>query len=324
MGLQVYKPEPLKSRLESVSERDILARWFGIDKVPCRILSPFREEKHPSFSLFIGKDGKIRGYDFTTGRSYSVMDMVMTKENVDFKEAALMVVDNIGPSEDTPRLERLQKDKEETFIEIVPRKWNSADIAFWKSFGISQKWLEFADVHPVSGIVFVKGNRRMEAGVDKLAFAYVVFGKERKHTKVYQPYGGDHKWFSDGATDVWNLFSKLPESGDKVIITSSLKDALCLWANTGIPACCPQSESMGFGDGNVILDLKRRFNNVYIFYDNDFHNPLNPGQENALRLCEDYNLKNICIPDFYQCKDPSDLFKKYGRRTLRKIVNEQI
>ena len=56
----------LKDLLSSVSEIDILTRYFNIKKLPCVINSPLREDKRPSFSIYI-KDTKVRYLDFSTG-----------------------------------------------------------------------------------------------------------------------------------------------------------------------------------------------------------------------------------------------------------------
>lgn len=324
MGLSVnarQAPELLSRKLETVDEESVLAKWFGIEKIPCVMSSPFRDDKTPSFSLRYNKNGHIYGHDFATGERFSVPDMVMKAENVDFRTAASMILD--GKYGDFVRDSSAPKPKPACVsrIDVVVREFNPKDLAFWQSFGISGEWLEFGGIHAISGIVFKSDGYTRDMAAEEYAYAYVTFFKGRRHIKVYQPFSRSRKWMNDGdgVTQVWNLLDRLPETGDAVIITSSLKDALCLWANTGIPACCPQSESANL-DEEIVEDLKRRFRRVLVLFDNDFGRPHNPGQENAARACMKFGIENIMIDAWWGCKDPSDLYRKYGKDPLTRTL----
>ena len=326
MGLTVRTKQasvPLSKKLELVDEGEILARWFGIERIPCVMSSPFRDDKTPSFSVRVAKNGHIYGHDFATGERFSVPDMVMKAENVDFKTAASMMLDgkygNFTRDFSTP----LPKPACMSRIDVVTRDFNDNDIAFWTSFGITRPWLDFGHVFAVSGIVFQSDGFVKDMVADDYAYAYVTFFKGRRHIKVYQPFSKSRKWMNDGdgVTQVWNLLDRLPANGEAMIITSSLKDALCLWANTGIPSCCPQSESANLND-EVVEWLKSRFGRVFVLFDNDFGNPRNPGQQGAKKACEKFGLENILIDAWWGCKDPSDLFKKHGKTALQHIIQK--
>ena len=72
-----------------------------------------------------------------------------------------------------------------------------------------------------------------------------------------------------------------------------------------------QSE-MQFPEETLISELKTRFTQIDILYDNDFDKETNPGQTMAKKICDLYGFKNICIPDEFKSKDPSDLVNKVG------------
>ena len=144
---------------------------------------------------------------------------------------------------------------------------------------------------------------------DKYAYAYI----ERKDgivsIKIYQPFSDTMKWISKHDSSVWDLWTKLPESGERLIITSSRKDALCLWAN-------------------VVNQLKQRFKNIYVLYDNDFK-AVEKGEENHGRvfgkhLSDMFGLIQIEIPEFYRSKDPSDLFRDWGKEVFRTVMQSLI
>ena len=85
---------------------------------------------------------------------------------------------------------------------------------------------------------------------------------------------------------------------------------MCLYA-AGYHSIAMQSE-MQIPDEKLISELKQRFNTVEILYDNDFNNVNNPGQNMAKKICDLYGFNNICIPQEYEVKDPSDLIFKVG------------
>ena len=57
-------------------------------------------------------------------------------------------------------------------------------------------------------------------------------------------------------------------------------------------------------------------------FDNDFNNSDNPGHKDAERLCKEYAFRMVEIPKEYKSKDPSDLFKNYGKNKYLEIMKE--
>ena len=122
--------------------------------------------------------------------------------------------------------------------------------------------------------------------------------------KIYQPFNTNgFKWRNNNDKSVIGLWTKIPEYGDKVCICSSLKDALCLWCQTGIPSIYIQGEGFPISK-HAQGDLRNRFNNVYICLDND-----EPGLRYAKKLSADTGFKNIVLPPFSWGKDISDYYK---------------
>ena len=153
--------------------------------------------------------------------------------------------------------------------------------------------------------------------------------KDGKPTeKVYQPFNKNgFKWRNSHDKSVWDLWTKLPPRGEKVIITSSRKDALCIWANTGIPSVSLQSETASIKP-QVMQELKDRFKTVYILYDNDYKQEAekgtNPGREAAKAIAEQFDIVQIEIPTSYKAKDSSDLFKQYGKDIFLRVFKQLI
>ena len=200
-------------------------------------------------------------------------------------------------------------------MECRVREWQSHDIAYWQSFGITLEWLKYAEVYPISHKIVTKGDQRYVFGADKYAYAYVERKEGNVTLKIYQPFNkAGFKWASKHDKSVISLWAKVPEYGRKICICSSLKDALCLWANTGIPALAIQGEGYPMSE-TAVNELKRRYNEVYILLDND-----TAGLKDGVSLAEATGFINLVLPQFEGGKDISDLYKVKGKDDFLKII----
>ena len=308
--ISVGKPyvsiEEIKSR---VTDLDILHHYFGINEVPCIINSPFRADKNPSFS-FYSKDGKsVLWTDFATKEHGDVIDLLKVYWGESYKGVLEHLWEDLSNISNTNNNLRQTtyfgvKVSNPVKLECKTREWQQHDIEYWNSFGISIKWLEYADVYPISHKIIIKEGRRMVFAADKYAYAYVEFKEGNVTLKIYQPFNTTgYKWSNNHDKSVISLWTKVPEYGDRICICSSLKDALCLWANTGIPAIAVQGEGYSMS-GTAISELYRRYKNIYILFDND-----EAGLLDGVKLAESTGFTNIVLPNEYGAKDVSDLFK---------------
>ena len=71
---------------------------------------------------------------------------------------------------------------------------------------------------------------------------------------------------------------------------------------------------------HIIDQLKNRFKNIYILYDNDYTKEINTGELNALKFVNEFNLIKLTLPQYLGVKDTSDLCKKYGRNKVKEII----
>ena len=69
-------------------------------------------------------------------------------------------------------------------------------------------------------------------------------------------------------------------------------------------------------------ELKGRFKEVFVLYDNDFTKEVNYGRLDGEKLSQTFGLKQIEIPQMLMCKDISDLYKKYGKGTVVNTINQ--
>jgi|TARA_B110000908_G_scaffold119844_1_gene140489 hypothetical protein len=191
--------------------------------------------------------------------------------------------------------------KKVVIIKKKSRDWMKKDAEFWSKYLISKKTLCIFDVQPISH--YWINDSRISCN---LSYAYKIGTKY----KIYSPYE-EVKWISNTNKKHIQGYNQCAKRGDLCIITSSLKDVMCLF-EMGIPAIALQSE-MQMPEEETIKELKTRFKKVAVFYDNDFDNVNNPGQSMASKICTKYHLRNIVIPDLYEIKDPSDYIAHFGR-----------
>ena len=187
-------------------------------------------------------------------------------------------------------------------LECKVRDWKDYDIAYWESYGITLKWLKWAEVYPISHKIIIKHGKRNLFGAAKLAYAFVEHKENNTTIKIYQPLCKEYKWANGHNGSVISLWSKIPKTGDKLIICSSLKDALCVSCQLSIPTLAVQGEGYDMSD-TAINNLKSRYNKIYVSFDTDA-----PGILNTKRLAERTGFVPI-IPDLKECKDYSDYYK---------------
>ena len=204
---------------------------------------------------------------------------------------------------------------EETDLQCRIRCWKQHDIEYWESFGISLEWLKYADIYPISHKIVIKGSNRFTFVADKYAYAYVERKEGKVTLKIYQPFSTTFKWSNRHDRSVISLWSKIPETGNIVCVCSSMKDALCLWCNTGIPCVAVQGEGYSMSD-TAVNELKRRFNKVFILFDND-----EAGLADGIKLAESTGFINRVLPFNLGGKDVSDIYKSMSdKEEFRKVM----
>lgn len=322
--------------LNKVSEISIAVHYLpNLKEIPSVISSPIRKDEHPSFRIYSPDGTKIRYYDYATQQQGGIIDLIMEMYNIPYEEALEKVLKEVPNNETlTARVckqfheIKVSSERNNYVIRSRRRDWKEYDFEYWSSYGIPKEWVLHADIYPIAFIFIVGDNgyiRTIQA--DKYAYTFIERKEGIVSEKIYQPFNQNgYKWRSGHDKSVWDLWTKLPQQGDKLIITSSRKDALCIWAQTGIPAISMQSETAS-ANPKVINQLKERFKDIYVLYDNDFTKERNVGHEDGEHISSLYGLTQIELPESLGCKDPSDLYHKYRgsivKDTINYLINQQ-
>ena len=313
----------LEDVLARTTEFDILYHYFNVSDLPTIIHSPLRQDNRPSFGLYTLDGKRVHYTDLATkdrgglfdllmkywGESYKGMLNHLWKDLPNFSNANVQF--NSMKSERTYQYQSLKSRNID--LQCKVREWKDYDIEYWASYGISLEWLKYADIYPISHKIVIRDGQRYVFGADKYAYAYVERKEGKVTLKIYQPYNkGGYKWSNRHDRSVISLWTKVPEYGDRICICSSMKDALCLWANTGIPALAIQGEGYGMSD-TAVGELKRRYKEVFIALDGD-----KAGVEDSIKLQKGTAFKIIDCPLIDKAKDWSDIYYFYGKEALLK------
>lgn len=296
--------------LDITTEVNIASYYLGINSIPIVIKSPLRIDNNPSFGIFSPDGIKVKYIDFSTKDKGDIFTLLMNMWNVPLNEVCKRICDDfskfkgdisVTKSAPTCHLSGIGK-YSDSELKCKVREWRNYDIEYWASYGVSLPWLKYAEVYPISHKIVIKNGKRYVFGAAKYAYAFVESKDGEVTLKIYQPYGGEYKWANKHDKSVISLWTKVPEYGERICICSSLKDALCLWSNTGIPAIAIQGEGYSISN-TAISELRRRYKEIYILLDND-----NAGLQDAIKLAESTGFTNIVLPKEYGAKDISDLF----------------
>jgi hypothetical protein len=300
----------LEDILRKTTEANILAYYLGITSIPCIINSPLRKDKRPSFGLYSPKGDRVYYTDLSTKDRGGVYDLLAQLWGTDYKGVLSRINHDIpkftGNTEVSPyqcTVRSVNTYSHDTELQCKVREWRDYDIEYWSSYGISIEWLKYAEVYPISHKIIIKNGEKFIFGADKYAYAYVEHKEGKVTLKIYQPFNKfGYKWCNKHDRSVISLWTKVPDKGEDICICSSLKDALCVWANTGIPCLAVQGEGYGMSN-TAINELKQRYKHVFVCFDND-----EAGLADGKKFSELTGFINVVLPHFNEGKDCSDLY----------------
>ena len=330
----------------SISQDDVLSKYNEVQiltsvfpeitQLPYKMCSPFRTDNNPSFSIFLDDDNHVRYKDFgKPDEKGGLIKLLCRFWNCTIQQA-LDKVCSLGDrctsaSDGIQRINHIKALKKSEVshlsdIQVKVREWRDYDYEYWASYGITEKWLKYAEVYPISHKIVTK--RDSETGeartyvfpADKYSYCYREFKEGKLSLKIYQPFNTKgFKWCSKMDGSVIGLWTKMPKKGKRVVICSSLKDALCLICNCRIPAICLQGEGYSISD-TAANELRKRFKRVFICFDTD-----SAGIADGKKLSEQTGFTNV-VPDLGTEKDLSDAYRKYGKEwfvnSIKPLFNE--
>lgn len=302
--------------LSKVTEYDIYAKYIGQFKVGMIYNSPFRKDKNPSFGIYYSKRTKqLLFKDHGTGECGNVIKFVsLFTSKTEYNDILSDIVDKLNITNNTKLVSSKQYiPPTETVIGVVRQEFTDIDINYWKQFNISINTLKKFNVNSIKYYLcngIVKGTYKRENPM----YAYKVYN----NFKIYRPLADKYTKWRNNLTD-YDIqgYEQLPQKGDILFITKSMKDVMCLH-EMGIPAVSPSSEST-FLPKDVLEQLKTRFKRIIILFDRDV-----AGVKRSRKLSRETGLEAIFINKKFKAKDVSDAVKANSFEEIKNWLNETI
>lgn len=284
------------------------------------MLTPFKEERTPSFFLFCEKRYFFKCY--STNNGGDIYDLVRLKFKYPNKATAVSRVfwdyeNYLNASGKEYKLNdysgtSYKEHKRYSVAGYELRKWNSLDAQFWGKYFIGSALLENYYISPLKQVNLSK----VENGIELTAklerpLLYGYFRKTGDLYKIYQP-GNTIKYIkvADYIQGTEQLSVDLPN----LLITKSLKDIVGFKALNipGWDVIAPESENTLIP--SEYMDVyKKRYTKIKTLFDND-----EAGERAKLLYKEAYGLETL---DFnLGQKDLTDTLEVNGKEKVKKLL----
>ena len=319
-----FQPKITKELILSrFSEEQLMEYYLHIPVKKGLFRSPLRRDKQPTCSFYRNKSGTLIFKDFATGQHLNVFDVVQSIFRCDYFESLRIIANDFGIVQDNTlhknpgkiNLNPIKiKDKEISKIQIEVQEFTDSELKWWGKYGISKDILKRFDVYSCKH-VFLNDQLFAESQQHCPIFGY--YGKKYQGLELwrcYFPKRTSFRFITNWPSKKIQGYDQLPKKGKLLVITKSMKDSMCLYS-CGITACAPNSENLFIPD-KVLEDLKNRFKNIVVLYDND-----RPGLYNMAKIRKEHpELTYVFIPKKYGSKDISDFYKDHGRKETLNLI----
>ena len=319
-----FQPKITKELILSrFSEEQLMEYYLHIPVKKGLFRSPLRRDKQPTCSFYRNKSGTLIFKDFATGQHLNVFNVVQSIFRCDYFESLRIIANDFGIVRDNAlhknpgkiNLNPIKiKDKEISKIQIEVQEFTDSELKWWGRYGISKDILKRFDVYSCKH-VFLNDQLFAESQQHCPIFGY--YGKKYQGLELwrcYFPKRTSFRFITNWPSKKIQGYDQLPKKGKLLVITKSMKDSMCLYS-CGITACAPNSENLFIPD-KVLEDLKNRFENIVVLYDND-----RPGLYNMAKIRKEHpELTYVFIPKRYGSKDISDFYKDHGRKETLNLI----
>ena len=319
-----FQPKITKELILSrFSEEQLMEYYLHIPVKKGLFRSPLRRDKQPTCSFYRNKSGTLIFKDFATGQHLNIFDVVQSIFRCDYFESLRIIANDFGIVRDNAlhknpgkiNLNPIKiKDKEISKIQIEVQEFTDSELKWWGKYGISKDILKRFDVYSCKH-VFLNDQLFAESQQHCPIFGY--YGKKYQGLELwrcYFPKRTSFRFITNWPSKKIQGYDQLPKKGKLLVITKSMKDSMCLYS-CGITACAPNSENLFIPD-KVLEDLKNRFENIVVLYDND-----RPGLYNMAKIRKEHpELTYVFIPKRYVSKDISDFYKDHGRKETLNLI----
>lgn len=308
-----------------VAQEKLYEKYLGIQpelgKLYC---NPLRKDSTPTCSFFYTDSQKLVFRDWSYHLHMDIFDVVQKRYDVNFYQALNIVASDFDLlNQKTPDpvaglpMRPVKKQKKIFNVRVQPL--TRGNLHYLSLYGITPEIAKKFNVFGVKQVyIYGKGVYNYSDYNPAIGYYFGLNSQGHQKWKIYQYMNYTLRFI--GNTSRINGLIQLPEKGDIVVITKSMKDVMTLY-RLGLPAVATQGESI-LPNQELITDLKQRFTHVVSMYDFD-----SAGIRSAAHLRREYDIAPYMLTDGragskdYKSKDISDYVKDHGVEAAQKLVN---
>jgi hypothetical protein len=318
-----------RTTIAQADQLKLAEKILGQELKPGRAIpSPFRKDKHPSFNVFIGRDGQLRWKDFAcdNGDIYDLAKQAWGTQ--DFAEVSKKLYAMAGGA-DAPPLSPIASSYQKlarashhvTEIQVVKRTWGPEDANYWNGrYRLPIELLEEYGIAPAASVRI--SAYEQEGKINPADTVITIFHRPEnplyviqigQHVKAYRPLNPNRKGRYFGNTTGQDLFGmkQLQEATTRpryVVFTAGQKDAInathYLHETRGLST---NAEGM-YPEPWMVQEAMQTGAKLFLLYDNDA-----TGAMWSQRIIERYPMITLLkpYPDWPEnAKDLSDLVER--------------
>jgi hypothetical protein len=323
-SLHITKNEILKY----ITELQILERYCNNYKSKdSSFQSEFYNDKNPSCRIVISASGIPYYRDYGNGDYFTAFDYVSKKYGSNYHETCNIIANDFNiKSYQLSMSPKLLLNNEDSYkpvkiksnIKPLIQPFNITDYNYWIQFGLTFDVLNYFNVKSCSHVLLNKGENHytFEYKKNNPIYSYRFFKQDVEYFKIYFPMSSkkELKWLSNVGPECLQGYDQLPDSGNLLILTKSLKDVMCYYI-LGIPAIALQAETNKISDKSY-TELCKRFKRIIVNFDDDEQGRISTGD-----FVSTYDLEFYFIDSE---KDLSDYIKKHGLEKAELMIKNKI
>jgi hypothetical protein len=314
-----YERLTIEAIYNNLSDYDMFKYYISsFDRPGKTFCSELRRDRSPSCSIKITETGRAVYKDFSTGEVFNPIQYIIEKYGFTYKQALITISNDFNlnlftgkvPTKKTMNkdgVKHVQQPKvSEATIRICSIVFTHTALMYWSKYGINKEMLDLFEVKQIQA--YYLNDSYYPIKKNRLAFAYRLGPFKYKILQLDSSF----KWMTNCNASKVQGYNQLPERGNTLFITKSLKDVMTL-RGIGLYSIAPQSESTELPH-KAIKYFKERWKRVIIYYDNDA-----AGLELAEKHANIYNVPYIHNP-IGESKDASDYYKDHSEDKLKILI----
>jgi hypothetical protein len=322
MNLESLEIRPSVQSIYSLLGQERVMSFYFSDEVRLgkKFINPFRKDTNPSCIFRWSQSGNLYFVDYATEKVYyTPIDVACMRTGYQYPDILYKIESDFQLT--SLNLEDKERLKMETKLSVVPEvkpanikvkliKFNKKDLEYWGNFGISESMLKFYDIRKVDKAWIGDDIWYLNNEFDP-CYRY----KEKDKFKLYRPFADKrNKFRSSYFGGILEGYTQLPHKGETLVITKGLKDVMTL-SSLGINAVAVRSENTPLSE-NAYEILQSRFNKLYLWFDAD-----EAGRLGCKKMMDKYGIPCLYHEERWG-KDPSDIYKNYGKEKLIEICKQ--